>query len=881
MDPETAKYERYALIRFGFKWMVSFLLFFFLPVFLCAQDVKVTITGKATLLDAFKQIEKQTGYSVAYNQSKLDVNKTLSAEIRNCSLEKALSLLLKEWNHNYKIKGKHIIILPVKNKRPGPGAVYQVISGTVTDAASGENLIGALVLVPETKMGTVTNEYGFYSLRLPTGKQELMFSYMGYALKDTVVSLRSNERIDILLTPEAGQLKEVIVSAEQKSGNVSAPEMSVEKLPARVIKNIPALLGEVDVVKAIQLLPGVQPIAEGFSGFSVRGGGHSQNLILLDEAPVYNVSHLLGFFSIFNNDAIQNVKFFKGDFPAEMGGRLASVMDVRTKNGNNKRLAGEGGIGLISSRLTLDGPLGTDKVTFVLSGRRTYADLLLMAAKERSVRSIDLHFYDLNGKINYRINENNRIYLSGYVGKDVLGMNEAMTPSAWIDFGNKIFTFRWNRILSPQLFSNLTLVGSSYNYHMGQNVTNMEQEFGTRLQDYSLKMDFSYFKDAGNRFKFGYHFTYHHFIPGEGGGRGEHSIIEKKIKFPQQYAAEQNLYAAGETGLFEKLILKYGLRYTWFGNIGDGKKVTYLENYNPVREKTVKKGSVYHVQHRLEPRLGLLYLLNDSHSFKAAYTRTSQFIQLASNSIGGSPLDIWFLSTQNIKPQISDLTTAGYFRNLNENEYEISSELYYKSMKDLVDFKDHAKLTANRELEREFRVGKGYAYGLELAFRKKEGRLTGWIGYTLSKSRRKVKDVNDGKWYRSPYDKPHNISIVANYELSPRWNISGNWVYASGTPVTYPTGRYLMGDTYVPIYSGRNEYRFPNYHRLDLSVTRKLSKPGNWFRSELNFSLYNAYGRKNPWAIFFGQDNDRPDVSYAEMMYLFTVVPSVTWNFSF
>ncbi len=750
------------------------------------------------------------------------------------------------------------------------------LSGNITDKKNGEDLIGAMVSAQNTKSGTVSNSYGLYSLTLPSGSYTIVFSYTGYIMQEIQINLTGNEKLNVALEPKLNELEEVVVTAERKNANVSKPEMSVEKLSSKTIKTIPALMGEVDVIKAIQLLPGVQATSEGSSGFSVRGGGYDQNLILLDEATVYSASHLMGFFSVFNNDAIKDVTLYKGDIPASFGGRLSSLLDVRSKDGNNQKFSGTGGIGTISSRLTLEGPIATEKLTFLLSGRRTYADLFLKMSSDPDIRNSSLYFYDMNAKLNYRINDNNRLYLAGYFGRDNTS-NEYFGMS----FGNKTYTLRWNHVFNPKLFSNFTVLGSFYDYYLKNKVTEQTSvDWTSKMQDYGFKADFAYHLNPSNKLQFGYNLTYHKFIPGEGGGIGDNTIYGR-IQNPREFALEQALYATNETTIEEKLTLKYGLRYSLFQNIANGEEIYYLKDYNISDSASYAKGKIYNSQWQFEPRLGITYRFNDVHSVKASYSRTAQYIQLASNSAAGSPLDVWFQASQNVKPQLCDQFAIGYFRNFKDNMYEASVEFYYKNMQNVIDFKDHARLLMNSELEEELRFGQGKAYGAELLLRKNSGKFNGWISYTYSRAKRQVDQVNGGNWYKSPYDKPNNVSVVVNYNISPKWTISANWVYASGTPVTYPTGRYLIEGNYVPIYSGRNEYRYPDYHRLDLSATCKLSNPKKRFQSELVFSLYNAYGRKNPWTILFRQEEDRPDTSYAEMIYLFTFVPSITYNFNF
>ncbi|KAA6340797.1 TonB-dependent receptor SusC [termite gut metagenome] len=749
------------------------------------------------------------------------------------------------------------------------------ISGIVHDNDNGEDLIGVSVGMLNSGLGTTTNSYGFYSISLPVGEHIVRFSYIGYASKEVKVDLSEDRKLNISLESDAQQLQEVVVSSQSKNANVSNPEMSIEKLSAKTIKAIPALMGEVDVIKAIQLLPGVQATSEGSSGFSVRGGGYDQNLIMLDEATVYSASHLVGFFSVFNNDAIKDVVLYKGDIPASAGGRLSSLMDIRSKDGNNQRFSGTGGIGLISSRLTLEGPILSDKATFIVSGRRTYADLFLRLANNPDVRNTNLYFYDMNAKLSYRINDNNRLFLSGYLGRD-----ELSSDNMGLNFGNLTTTLRWNHIFSPKLFSNFTFIGSDYDYSMGSSSgTSLMQEWTSKIRDFGFKADFSYHPNPQNSIKFGYHATHHTFTPSEGGSRS--NSISAPISLPEEFALEHAAYLSNDMQLSNKLTIKYGLRYSMFHTIANGETIDYLTDYKVDYSKTLAKGEIYNYQHRLEPRAGITYVFNNANSVKASYSRTAQYIQLASNSTAGSPLDVWFPASQNVKPQLSDQFSLGYFRNFAENSYEFSAEAYYKNLQDVVDFKDHANLLGNADLEQELRFGKGRAYGLELMLKKNSDKLTGWVSYTIAHARRQVDEINNGAWYRSPYDKPHNISIVANYELSRKWSLGANWVYASGSPVTYPTGKYVAEGSNVPLYSGRNEYRYPAYHRLDLSATVKLSKPEKKFKSELNFSLYNAYGRKNPWMIMFRQDENQPDVTYAEKMYMFTFIPSITWNFTF
>ena len=761
-------------------------------------------------------------------------------------------------------------IVPRANAQAG----NHILSGHIRNGATGEALAGATVYVLPAGTGTTSNALGFYSLALPEGKHSIGYNFLGYSQHEEKIELAGNTTLDISLVPEAVAIDNIVVNSVRPNANVVMPEMSTAILSAQAIKSIPALMGEVDIVKAIQLMPGVQSVAEGSTGFSVRGSNYDQNLILLDDATIYNTSHLMGFFSVFNNDVVQDVKLYKGDMPAAYGGRLSSLLDVQTRDGNDHKFAFTGGIGLISSRLALEGPLVKEKVSVIAAGRRSYFEVFKPFSKE--LKDKTAHFYDLNLKVAYKINPNNRITLSGYMGDDKYGMEGAS-----LDFGNKAYSLRWSHVFNWRFNSVLTFTGSKYNYDISTRFVEQVSEKATsEMGNYGLKADLTHTIGYANRLNFGYHILRHSSMPGHFRGTGNNNILAT-MRLPENYALEQAAYISNETKIREKLILKYGLRFTGFHNISNGKPVNYLENYMVAHTETYVRGRIYNNQYSWEPRLGVLYAFNDRNSVKASYTRTSQFIQMASNSSAGSPLDVWFQASQNVRPQLSDQYSLGYYRNFADNEYELSVEAYYKDFRNAIDFKDHADLVLNENIEEEFRFGTGYAYGFEVMLRKNGGRLNGWISYSFARSMKKIDEVNNEKWYRSPFDKPINISIVASYRISPEWTVSGTWVCYSGTPTTFPEGRYRIENNYVPIYGERNTARFPTYHRLDLSATWTLSKPESKFYSDLNFSIYNVYGRKNPWMVYFKWDEATPDTLYGEMMYLFAFVPSVTWNFKF
>ena len=751
------------------------------------------------------------------------------------------------------------------------------ISGFIKDAASGEMLIGATVFIKENQTGAASNIYGFYSITTNPGNYTLVFSYVGYNTKEISVVVSSNMKMDMELTAESTELEEVVVKGDRPNANVSRPEMIVAKLEMKSIKQIPALMGEVDVIKAIQMLPGVQSTSEGSSGFSVRGGSADQNQILLDEAVVFNASHLMGFFSVFNNDAIKDVRLYKGDIPAMYGGKLSSILDVRMKDGNSKKYSATGGIGIISSRLTIEGPIIKDRTSFIVSGRRTYADMFLPLAKDPDLRRNKLYFYDLSLKVNHTFNENNRLFISGYFGQDVF-----KSKFAFFGFGNQTLTLRWNHLFSSKLFLNTSLIYSRYSYKLGTEEGNPNSFiWRSDLQNYSAKLDFTYYINNTNTLRFGAISSYQFFDPATAKGVGSTSMFGE-FKVARNYGLEHAAYVANEQVVNSWLTLKYGLRLSAYQRLGAATIQNNDDNYNKIGETHYGSGEVVKTFLNWEPRLGVQFLINENNSIKASYSRTAQYLHLASNSNAGTPLDVWFPSGPNVVPQVADQVAAGYFRNLFDNKLEASFEVYYKDMRHIVDFKDYADLLLNKEMEGEIRIGKSTSYGAELMLKVNGDKLNGWVSYTYSKTDRKILGVNNEWWFPAFYDKPHNISVVLSYDISKRVAFAANWIYASGAPITVPVGKIELGNNTIPVYSARNAYRMPDYHRLDISLTIKNKKKVNrkW-EGEWNFSMYNAYGRKNAWAINFVADKDKPNVTHAEMTYLFTFLPSISYNFKF
>jgi hypothetical protein len=748
-------------------------------------------------------------------------------------------------------------------------------SGTVKDAKTGERLIGALVTIQQLKgIGAASNEYGFYSITLPQGEYTVVSSYIGYKERRTQIKLNKSITLNLSLEEDAAELEEVVVTSVQKSDNVKQTQMGMERLDAKEIGKIPVLMGEKDVLKTIQLLPGVKSAGEGNAGFYVRGGGLDQNLILLDEAPVYNASHLLGFFSTFNSEAVKDITLYKGSMPAQYGGRLASALDIKMNDGDEKTYHVGGGIGLISSKLSVEGPIVKDKGSFLIHGRRTYADAFLKLSADTSLNENRLYFYDLNGKASYRLNDNNRLYLSVYNGRDILGLGKMFK----IGWGNTTGTLRWNHIINSRLFSNTSLIYSNYNYKVGLQFGEGDISVTSNIQDYNLKHEYQFFPNPKNKARIGINAIHHTILPGQLEASEASGI--NPLKLQKKFALENAVYASNEWAVTKKLTAIYGVRLSSFSLLGAGD--FYMFNEIGAVIDTLKAGNNELVKTylNLEPRLSFSYLINEKNSIKASYARNVQNLHLISNSTSSSPTDIWIPSSLNTKPEVADQVAIGYSRSLKSNRYEFSSELYYKSMQNQIDYKDGANTQANEKIEGELLYGLGRAYGLELLLKKKTGKFTGWVGYTLSRSERKIDRINNGEWYLAKQDRTHDLSIVGIYDISKKWSLSATWVYNTGNAITFPSGKYEIDGEVNFQYTERNGYRMPAYHRLDIGATWYL-KRGKNFESSWNFSVYNAYARENAYMIQFQEDPNDHSRTQAIQTTLFKMVPSVTYNFNF
>ncbi|WP_316842541.1 TonB-dependent receptor [Pedobacter gandavensis] len=750
----------------------------------------------------------------------------------------------------------------------------RTISGNVTDAKTGETLIGASVRISGgSNAASMSNAYGFYSLSIPEGKYEIAVSFIGYKTTLKEVQITKDLRLNFALD-EDNQLNEVVISAIKKNENVSSPQMGLQKLSVREINDVPVLLGERDVLKTLQLLPGIKSAGEGNSGFYVRGGATDQNLILLDEAPVYNASHLLGFFSTFNSDAIKDVSVYKGGMPAQYGGRLASVLDLKMNDGNRKEFTAEGGIGLISSRLKVEGPIVKDKGSFMVSARRTYMDLFFKLSSDSNINSNTLYFYDLNAKANYQLDDKNTLYISGYFGRDKLGLADTFG----FNWGNATVTLRWNHLYSNKLFSNTSLIYSNYNYVIQNMMEDNNFKVNSSIKDFNLKQDFDYRLSNDHNLKFGLNVIHHTIAPGKLSADESSSV--NPTTFENRKGLESAAYVSDEWVVNERFNLVYGLRLSSFSLLGPGNFKSYDADGNAISSKYYGSGAVVKTYFNLEPRVSASYQLNASSAIKGAYTRNVQNIHLMSNSTSTSPTDLYIMNSNNVKPEIADQVATGYFRNFNDDKYEFSAEIYYKWMQNQIEYRSGTDLRGNANVEADLLFGDGRAYGIELFLKKRFGKFNGWIGYTFSRTERQFDAINEGKWFYAKQDRTHDISLVGIYKASPRWTFSSVFVYNTGNAVTYPSGKYEINGNTAFYYKEKNGYRTPAYHRLDVAATLE-GKPGKKLQSSWSFGIYNVYNRQNAFAIDFKDNPDDPTRTEVVRTTLFGIIPSVTWNFKF
>ena len=747
------------------------------------------------------------------------------------------------------------------------------VFGRITEKETGETLEGINIEIIDLGIGVVSNDYGYYSITIPSGKYTVKFSRIGLQTITENISLQDQsitKNVELSIQPIVLDGFQVSDMKNIESENIKLPEMGTIKMAPAELQSTPILFGEQDVIKSYQLMPGVKPAGEGNSGFHVRGGDTDQNLIILDEAPIYNASHLAGFFSVFNSDAIKDVKLYKGSAPAEYGGRLSSMMDIKMKEGNTKKYSVSGGIGLIASRLTLEGPIGSEKGSFLISGRRTYADLLLQLSSDETLQDIQLYFYDLNGKANYQFDDNNRLFISGYFGKDVLGFG----GERGLDWGNSTLTLRWNHLFNNKLFSNTSLIYSNYGYDIAMDNSTSSTSVASSITDYNFKEDFNYFLRPDFTMKFGFNSIYHQFDPGIVEVEDESSTHVTDID--DSYALENAVYISNEWAVSDFLQLNFGARLSQFATFGPAEIHSYNDEGDIIETEIFEKGEVVSDFYNIEPRFTLNYLYDERSSYKFSYTRNAQYLHKISTSSAGFPTDVWVPCSKNIEPGIADQVSLGYFRNFADNNYEFSIETYYKDMQNQMDYKDNADVLMNEDLEAELLFGDAWAYGLELFLRKRFGRFTGWVGYTIATSERKFDEINDGDVFPAKQDRTHDVNITANYELNPKWTFSSSWTYYTGDAASFPIGKYEVEGQTVNLYGDRNADRMPDYHRLDLGATYHFSE-----RSSLNFSVYNAYNNMNTYTITFAENEDDPTQTEAIKTTLFPIIPAITYNFKF
>ncbi|SDQ68590.1 TonB-dependent receptor [Flagellimonas zhangzhouensis] len=765
------------------------------------------------------------------------------------------------------------------------------LSGTISEEASNETLIGVSIVIPELKTGAITNEYGFYSITLPKGQYQIVVSYLGFQEIVETIDLQGNLKKDYQLTEKTQELEEVVLVDDVERLDIRKPQMSVNTLGAQTIKEIPVVLGEADVIKSLTLLPGVSNGGEASSGFNVRGGAADQNLILLDEATVFNSSHLFGFFSVFNPDAIKDVKLFKGGIPSRYGGRVSSVLEIFQKEGNSKEIKVNGGIGAVASRLLIEGPIQKDKTAFLIGGRASYAHLFLALAGEEN----KAYFYDLNTKINHKINENNNIYLSGYFGRDLFNISDAFVNV----YGNAVGNFRWNHLFSDRLFSNLSLIYSDYFYGLELDFVGFEWDSG--IQNFNVKYDLKHYLNNKLQLNYGLNSIYYVFNPGKIIPNSPDSgIVEEQLT--KKYANENAVYVDIEHEITSNLSMEYGLRLSHFNRMGQDEFYVY-QNDSPVdfdpsaqvyREGTPidtinpGRGGSMEAYFNFEPRISMSYTFNENNSIKASYTRISQYLHLLSNTNSPTPLDVWTPSGPFVKPQLQDQYAVGYFRNINQGDYNFETEAFYKDLQNRIDYIDGANLIANNAIEQVILNGQARAYGLEFLLRKNSGRFKGWLSYTLSKSEQRTPGrteqetgINFGEWYNTPYDKTHDLAINGSFDVNEKWKFNANFIYQTGQPTNYPIGQFEYEGLQVPYYGLRNKERLPAYHRMDISaVLTPLRNKRKKVQSEWVFSIYNVYGRKNAASINF-RENEDTGRNEAIRTSIFGIIPSVTYNFKF
>ena len=838
-------------------------------------EEKVSVNFKDTpLLDALNILSEKGKFHLNYNVGIIPADTKVSNQFKDVPAVTILYQLLENTNIGFVVtQGGQIVLVSLKSLEKQK---KYTISGFITDAESGEALVGTNIYIKKLKAGCTSNVYGFYSMTIPAGEYIIHYSYISYENIELPVFLDKNIQRNIELKTAALLGDTVIVNANMEDNIIKSTENGTFNLIPKKLSHVPVLLGEQDIFRTIQLLPGVSQTREADCGFYVRGGNSDQNLVLLDEAPVYNAVHLLGTFSVFNADVIRDVKLIKGSAPPKYGGKLSSVLDIQMKEGSMKRFGGKAGIGTIFSRLTLEGPIVKDKASFVVSGRRTYADIFTKLSSDEDVRNSQLYFYDFNLKTNYRHNEKDRIYLSGYFGRDFLNVrDDEYDDTVSLLWENTTGTLRWNHLFNEKLFSNSSLVYSRFRYRTGNIQEDETVDLSSLVNDLTFKADFQYFSDPHNAINFGLQYIKHTYQPSQWLIDGDEFF---DIRIGRRKATEIGIYASHEYDASDKFKLDYGIRY-WLFSVSGEEDLFDLERIERVPHEffnLVLHGIEKKLYTGLEPRFSATYLISSSNSIKVGLARNYQNVHMLSNSTSGTPLNVWHPSSSTIKPQRADQISFGYFQNFENKQLEMYSELFYKDMRNQLDYKDGADILLGSLFESELTSGRGWAYGVEVFLKKKVGRLSGWLGYTWSKSERKFEEINNGNAFPALNDRTHDFAIVGIYKLTDRLTLSANWIYQTGLPATIKYGKYVIDGRVVDAYTMRNKYRMPAYHRLDLGLTLRIGK-----RSDLNVTIYNAYGRKNAYAILFDEDEENPQIIEPVKLSLFSFVPSISYYITF
>lgn len=834
--------------------------------------------GEYTMSQLLKQISASGNFTFVYDTTSISPGQKVTLKTGTATVKGIL---------DDAFTGTPIVYSEFKNKitlrKRNPNPQKHTISGTIKDANTGENLIGVSVGINGTSYGSTSNQYGYYSMTIPEGDYLLTCSSVGYQSNVNEINLFDNVKLDIKLSDDPYQLQEVVITDEQTTREIAEISMGTTTLSSKAIKAMPAFLGETDVIKSITLLPGVATVGEGTTGFNVRGGGVDQNLVILDEAPVYNTSHLFGFFSVFNPDVVKDITLYKSGVPAKYGGRLSSVLDVTQKDGNNQKLAASGGIGFLGARLAVEGPLVKDKASFIIAGRKSYIGEFLKGVDD--LKNSTVGFYDLNAKVNFKINDRNKIFLSAYSGKDNLTLGD---DDLYLSYRNLTTTLRWNHLINDKLFSNVSAIYSNYKYVQGSTEKNFEFEGTNGIVTYNLKTDFTYYLNSRHTVNYGLSFLLYQFKGLKIHPSSEVSPIAQ-FNVSDEHALEPAVYIQDDYSLSEKIKLSAGLRYSSFYNIGPGSVYAYQDNL-PRSVSTItdtityKNGALIKQYGGLEPRLGVKLLISKNSFLQVTYDRSRQNIHLISNTTSATPLDVWKGSGKYVKPEIANQYSIGYFRNLRDNTVEASVQVYYKDIQNVVDYKDGADLVLNKAIDADLLTGIGKAYGIEFSLNKTIGRFNGWLSYTYSRTLRQVngkfpsEKINNGKYYPATYDMPNRVTFSASYKVSLRFSVSCNFTYNTGRPTTYPDGRYYYGAIVVPQYTSRNQDRISDYHRLDLAFTLD-GKPHKKWRSQWVFSIYNVYSRKNAYSIYLQSIKHTPDTESIRLSILGSALPSITYNF--